>query len=54
MKAPRNKTEALDLLNSLRMDFEALRTGEWVPDDDSIDASDEVLVALMEYVEELK
>lgn len=48
------RTEALDYLNCLVTDFELLRDGDWIPDDDSCDASLDVLSALIEFVEGLK
>jgi len=49
-----NKTEALACLSLLQQDVEMLRDGEWVPDDDSCNASIEVIEAIKNYLEELK
>ena len=53
MKTPTDKTEALKLLNYLREDFRMLAQDEWIPDEDSINASIEVLDALTKFVETL-
>lgn len=52
MSTPRNKNRVLDLLSFLKKDFELLRNREWIPDDDSIDASLEVLSEIIEYIQE--
>ena len=51
MKTPTTRTEALDYLCCLRIDLEMLQAGEWVPNDASIDASMEVLSAVIDYVQ---
>ena len=51
MKAPKNAREAVDYLKCLETDFEMLRNGTWNPDEDSIDASLEVLSALIAYLQ---
>jgi hypothetical protein len=46
--------EALAALNLLTQDFEMLRNFEWIPDDDSIDASQQVIDLLIKFIKELK
>ena len=47
------KEEALLLIEGLLADMLMLKTGAWVPDDDSIDASCEAIWRLQEFVEDL-
>mgnify|MGYP000892044314 CR=1 FL=1 len=47
------KEEAQALIKCLIDDFEALKSGDWVPDDDSCDASIEAIWRLQEFVEGL-
>lgn len=47
------KEEALLLIEGLLADMLMLKTGAWVPDDDSIDASCEAIWRLQEFVEGL-
>ena len=47
------KEEALLLIEGLLADMLMLKTGAWVPDDDSIDASCETIWRLQEFVEAL-
>lgn len=47
------KAEALTLVQCLIDDFEALKSGAWVPDDDSIDASIEVSERIQAFLESL-
>ena len=47
------KEEALLLIEGLLADMLMLKTGAWVPDDDSIDASCEAIWRLQEFVEAL-
>lgn len=47
------KEEALALMQCLIDDFEALKSGDWVPDDDSIDASIEVSERIQVFLEAL-
>ena len=54
MKTPKNKTEALALLQTLEQDFVLLQDGDWEPDNDSCEASLEVVLALVRYVKGLK
>jgi len=54
MKTPKNKTEALALLQTLEQDFVLLQDGDWEPDNDSCEASLEVVLALVKYVKGLK
>jgi hypothetical protein len=54
MKTPKNKSEAMEYLKCLETDFNMLLSGEWNPDEDSCEASLEVISALIEYVEEMK
>ena len=46
----KNKTEALAALSLLSQDMEMLKAGDWVPDNDSCDASLEVIEALRKFV----
>jgi hypothetical protein len=46
-----SKAEALAALKTLAEDFSLLASGDWVPDDDSCDASLDVVEALREWVE---
>jgi hypothetical protein len=47
----KNKEEALDCLKSIELDLEMLQNGEWVPDEDSIEASLILVRALIDFVE---
>lgn len=47
------KSKALECLNHLIIDFEMLRDGEWIPDEDSCEASIEMAEKLREYIIEL-
>lgn len=47
------KAEALTLVQCLIDDFEALKSGAWVPDDDSCDASIEVSERIQAFLEAL-
>lgn len=47
---PTNKTEAIALLQMLQEDFNLLKDGDWIPDEDSCDASLSVVSALVEYL----
>ena len=47
------KAEALALIQCLINDFEALKSGDWVPDDDSCDASIEVSERIQAFLEAL-
>ena len=47
------KEEAQALCQCLIDDFEALKTGDWVPDDDSCDASIEVSERIQAFLEAL-
>ena len=47
------KEEAQALIKCLIDDFEALKAGTWVPDDDSIDASIEVSERIQAFLEGL-
>lgn len=40
------------LLNNLRVDFEMLRDGTWVPDEDSIDMSIDVIDELLRRLDD--
>ena len=44
------KEEALALIQCLIDDFEALKSGDWVPDDDSCDASIEVAERIQAFL----
>jgi|DEB19_MinimDraft_3_1074340.scaffolds.fasta_scaffold10793_2 hypothetical protein len=45
------KEEALAFLCSLRTDFELLASGDWHPDEDSVEASIGVVNSLIEFME---
>ena len=45
--------EAQALIKCLIDDFEALKSGDWVPDDDSIEASIEVSERIQAFLEAL-
>lgn len=47
------KQEALALIEGLLEDLLMLKTGAWIPDDDSIDASCDAVWRLQEIVEAL-
>ena len=47
------KEEALALIQCLISDFEALKSGDWVPDDDSCDVSIEVAECIQAFLEEV-
>ena len=47
------KEEAQALIKCLIDDFEALKSGDWVPDDDSIEASIEVSERIQAFLEAL-
>ena len=47
------KEEAQALIQCLIDDFEALKSGDWVPDDDSCDASIEVAERIQAFLEGL-
>lgn len=46
-----NKEDALGALRCVRIDIEMLKNGEWVPDEDSCDATIDVLSAVIEFME---
>lgn len=46
----KTKKEALNYLKCLQEDFTMLRDGDWVPDEDSIDASLDVVEGLSTYL----
>jgi len=50
MKTPATHEEVLLLLRCLYEDFEALRTGDWAPDDDSCYDCMDVVTALKRYI----
>lgn len=47
------KEEAQARIKCLIVDFEALKSGDWVPDDDSCDASIEVVERIQALLEGL-
>ena len=47
------KKEALALIQCLINDFEALKSGDWVPDDHSCDASIEMAQRIQTFLEAL-
>lgn len=50
MDVPTNSVQALALLQTLEQDIVLLKDGDWVPDDASCDASLEVILALVQYM----
>lgn len=49
-----NKEEAIKYLKCLQEDFTMLKNGDWVPDDDSVEASLDVVEGLLNYMEEVR
>jgi hypothetical protein len=47
----RNKYEAIAAIKCVQQDFRSLKDGEWVPDEDSCDASVTVLQAVLEWLD---
>lgn len=45
--------EALEALDCLEQDFEMLRDGTWIPDNDSINASIAMLSRIEDFMESL-
>lgn len=50
MNVPTNSVQALALLQTLEQNIVLLKNGDWVPDDASCDASLEVILALVQYM----
>jgi len=47
------RSQAFECITHLIIDLEMLRDGEWIPDEESCEASIEMAVKLQEYIIEL-